>query len=132
MPRSFKEKYPERKTPREHYMEILDDLCRNIPGVAERREMLLLIPELMDKVEQGFVMDAIVSGKGVVNTITDVGSDSIAIVYNNGWALGFEGDGGELVILIQYIQSITPRKTGLQIDLETGETVWLRFLGTVG
>lgn len=113
-------------------MAVLDDLCANVPGVAERREMLLLIPELMDKVEAGMVMDAIVHGKGVVNTITDVGSDSIAIVYNNGWALGFEGDGGELVVLIQYISSITPRKTGLEIDLETGETVWLRFLGRVG
>lgn len=128
----YDEKHPELKSPREHFMEILDDLCQNVPGVAERREMLLQIPDLMDKVESGMVMDAIVHGKGVVNTITDVGSDSIAIVYNSGWALGFEGDGGELVILIQYISSITPRKTGLEIDLETGETVWLRFLGRVG
>lgn len=110
-------------------MEVLDDLCQNVPGVAERREMLLQIPDLMEKVAEGYVMDAIVNGRGVVNTITDVGSDSIAIVYNQGWALGFEGSGGELVILIQYINSITPRKTGLEIDLETGETVWLRFLG---
>ena len=132
MSRPFKEKYPERKSARDHYVAILDDLCATIPGIAERREMLMLIPELMDKVEQGFVMDAIVHGKGVVNTITDVGSDSIAIVYNAGWALGFEGDGGELVVLIQYISSIKPRKTGLEIDLETGETVWLRFLGTQG
>lgn len=128
---NYEEKHPELRTPREHFMAILDDLCQNVPGVAERREMLLHIPSLMDKVEAGMVMDAIVHGKGVVNTITDVGSDSIAIVYNNGWALGFEGDGGELVILIQYIRSITPRKTGLEIDLETGETVWLRFLGKV-
>lgn len=125
----MKEKHPERKTPREHFMEVLDDLCQNVPGVAERREMLLLIPNLMDEVESGKVMDAIVQSKGVVNTITDVGSDAIAIVYNHGWALGFEGDGGELVILIQYITSITPRKTGLEIDLETGETIYLRFLG---
>lgn|GEM_PF-2487703 len=132
LPRPEGEKHPEIKTPRAHFMEILDDLCQTIPGIAQRREMLLQIPDLMDKVEAGMVMDAIVQGKGVVNTITDVGSDSIAIVYNSGWALGFEGDGGELVILIQYIDSITPRKTGLQIDLETGETVWLRFLGRVG
>jgi hypothetical protein len=126
------EKHPARKSPREHYLEILDDLCRTMPGVARRREMLLLIPELMEKVEQGLVMDAIVQGKGVVNTITDVGSDSIALVYNNGWALGFEGDGGELVILIDCIDRIERRKTGLQIDLETGETVVLRFLGRTG
>lgn len=110
-------------------MDILDDLCLSIPGVAKRREMLMLIPPLMDKVENGQIMDAIVHGKGVVNTITDVGSDSIAIVYNNGWALGFEGDGGELVIVIDYINSIEPRKTGLQIDLDTGETIYLRFHG---
>lgn len=121
--------HPELKTPRQQYLEILDDLCRTIPGVAKRREMLLLIPDLMDKVEEGLIMDAVISGKGVLNTITDAGSDSIALVYNNGWALGFEGDGGELVILIDYIDKIQPRKTGLEIDLETGETVYLRFHG---
>lgn len=129
MPDVGAEKHPELKSPREHYMEILDDLCGHIPGVAKRREMLLLIPDLMDKVAQGMIMDAVVNGRGVLNTITDVGSDSIAIVYNSGWALGFEGDGGELVILIDYINTIAPRKTGLAIDLETGETVYLRFHG---
>lgn len=129
MPRPGEEMHPELKTPREHYMAVLDDLCQNIAGVAKRREMLLLIPDLMDKVDEGLIMDAIVSGKGVVNSITDCGSDSIALVYNNGWALGFEGDGGELVILIDYIDSIKPRKTGLEINLETGETVYLRFHG---
>lgn len=125
------EKYPQARTPREHYMAILDDLCQTIPGVAKRREMLLLIPDLMDKVAEGRVMDAIVHGKGVINTITDVGSDSIAIVYNQGWAIGFEGSGGELVILIDCIDKIAPRKTGLVVDLETGETVYLRFHGRV-
>lgn len=110
-------------------MQILDDLCQTIPGVAKRREMLLLIPGLMDKVAEGLVMDAIVKGKGVVNSITDAGSDSIALVYNNGWALGFEGDGGELVILIDAINHIQPHKTGLEIDMETGETIYLRFHG---
>lgn len=125
------EKHPERKSAREHYLAVLDDLCQSLPGVARRREMLLQIPDLMDRVEQGMVMDAIVSGKGVVNSISDCGSDSIALVYNNGWALGFEGDGGELVILIDCIDSIKPRNTGLQIDLETGESVMLRFHGRV-
>jgi len=109
---------------------VLDDLCESRPGVASRREMLLQIPGLMDKVAEGRVMDAIVAGKGVLNTITDVGSDSIAIVYNNGWALGFEGNGGELVILIESIADIRPYKTGLEVDLNTGEHVYLRFLGT--
>ncbi|HLN65355.1 MAG TPA: hypothetical protein VK464_27855 [Symbiobacteriaceae bacterium] len=129
MPEPGQEKHPELKTPRAHFMDILDDLCLSIPGVAKRREMLMLIPPLMDKVANGQIMDAIVHGKGVVNTITDVGSDSIALVYNNGWALGFEGDGGELVIVIDYITTIEPRKTGLQIDLDTGETIYLRFHG---
>ncbi|HWI61439.1 MAG TPA: hypothetical protein VNT75_06365 [Symbiobacteriaceae bacterium] len=129
MPEPRKEKHPAPLTPREQFTQILDDLCRTSPGVAKRREMLLLIPDLMDKVAEGLIMDAVISGKGVLNTITDVGSDSIAIVYNSGWALGFEGDGGELVILIDYINTIQPRKTGLEIDLETGETVYLRFHG---
>jgi hypothetical protein len=123
------EKHPELKEPRAYYMQVLDDLCQNVAGVAKRREMLLLIPTLMDKVAQGLIMDAIVQGRGVLNSITDCGSDSIAIVYNNGWALGFEGDGGELVILIDYIDSIKPRKTGLEMNLETGETIYLRFHG---
>jgi hypothetical protein len=129
MPTPRQEKHPEPKSPREQYMEVLDDLCQNVPGAAMRREMLSLIPDLMEKVAQGYIMDAIVNGRGVLNSITDVGSDSIAIVYNNGWALGFEGVGGELVILIDYITSIKPRKTGIEIDLETGETVYLRFHG---
>ncbi|HWI51294.1 MAG TPA: hypothetical protein VNT01_04055 [Symbiobacteriaceae bacterium] len=129
MPEPRKEKHPAPLTPRAQYLEILDDLCGSSPGVAKRREMLLLIPDLMDKVAEGLIMDAVIHGKGVLNTITDVGSDSIAIVYNSGWALGFEGDGGELVILIDCIDKIQPRKTGLEIDLETGETVYLRFHG---
>ena len=133
MPEPKAEKHPELKSPRDHFMQVLDDLCQNVPGVAKRRELLLLIPDLMDKIAEGFVMDAIVSGKGVVNTITDVGSDSIAIVYNSGWALGFEGNGGELVILIDAITDIRPKKMALEIDLDAGEHVLLRFLGrTVG
>jgi hypothetical protein len=131
MPTPKMEKYPADRSPREHFMTILDDLCLTIAGVAKRREMLLHIPDLMDKVAEGRIMDAIVHGKGVINTITDVGSDSIALVYNAGWALGFEGDGGELVIVIDYIDRIEPRKTGLVIDLETGETIYLRFHGRV-
>lgn len=131
MPTPKMEKYPADRSPREHFMTILDDLCLTITGVAKRREMLLHIPDLMDKVAEGRIMDAIVHGKGVINTITDVGSDSIALVYNAGWALGFEGDGGELVIVIDYIDRIEPRKTGLVIDLETGETIYLRFHGRV-
>jgi hypothetical protein len=129
VPEPLQEKYPAPKSQKAQYLEILDDLCQSIAGVAKRREMLLLIPELMAKVEEGLIMDAIVQGKGVLNSITDAGSDSIALVYNNGWALGFEGDGGELVILIDYITHIKPRKTGLEIDMETGETVYLRFHG---
>ncbi|HEY3364426.1 MAG TPA: hypothetical protein VGK74_05185 [Symbiobacteriaceae bacterium] len=125
----FQEMHPELRTAREHFMVVLDDLCQHVQGVAKRREMLLLIPGLMDKVEQGMVMDAIIKTRGLVNSCVDIGSDSIAIVYNNGWALGFEGDGGELVILIDYIDDIRPNKTGLEINLETGETVYLRFLG---
>jgi hypothetical protein len=129
MPEPKAEKHPEVKEPRAYYMQVLDDLCQNVAGVAKRREMLMLIPDLMDKVAEGLIMDAIIHGKGVLHTMTDCASDSIAIVYNNGWALGFEGDGGELVILIDYIDSIKPRKTGLEVSLETGETIYLRFHG---
>lgn len=129
MPQPRQAKHEEIKSPRQHFMDVLDDLCENVPGVAKRREMLMLVPDLMDKVAEGRIMDAIVNGRGVLNSISDVGSDSIAIVYNNGWALGFEGDGGELVISIEHINSIKPRKSGLEIDMETGETVYLRFHG---
>jgi hypothetical protein len=48
------------------------------------------------------------------------------------WALGFEGDGGELVIIIDYINQIKHHKTGgLSVDMETGEVVILRLLGKV-
>lgn len=119
------------KDAKEQFLEVLDDLCQTIPAVAERREMLLQIPSLMDKVAEGGVMDAIVTSTSYLNSITDCGSDAIALVYNNGWAIGFEGDGGELVILIAAIESIRPRKTGLEINLETGESIYLRFHGRV-
>jgi hypothetical protein len=131
MPRPREEKHPEIKSPTEYFLQVLDELSGSLEGVARRRDQLLLITDLIDKVEAGYVLDAIVQGKGVVNTITDVGSDSIAFVYNHGWALGFEGDGGELVILIDYINQIKPYKTGLEIDMETGESVILRLLGKV-
>ena len=129
MPREYDEKHPELKSTKDYYLTVLENLCQTLPGVASRKEMLLLITTLIDKVEEGRVMDAIVHGKGVVNTITDCASDSIALVYNNGWALGFEGDGGELVIAIEFIDAIKPRKTGLEISLDTGEHIYLRFLG---
>lgn len=129
MPKPSEEMYPTPRSTKEYFLEVLEDLCKTVPTVAKRREMLMLIPELIDKVEEGRIMDAIVNGKGVVNSITDCGSDSIAFVYNSGWALGFEGDGGELVILIDYIDNIQPRKTGLEIGLETGEQIYLRFHG---
>lgn len=129
MPRQYDEKHPALKSPRDYYLGVLEDLCQTLPEVAKRREMLMLIPELMEKVEEGRIMDAIVHGKGVINTITDCASDSIALVYNSGWALGFEGDGGELVIAIEYIDAIKPRKSGLEISLETGEHIYLRFHG---
>jgi hypothetical protein len=131
MPRPREEKHPEIKSPKEYFLQVLDELSGSLKSVARRRDQLLLITDLIDKVEAGYVLDAIVQGKGVVNTITDVGSDSIAFVYNHGWALGFEGDGGELVILIDYINQIKPYKTGLEIDMETGESVILRLLGKV-
>ncbi len=129
MPVPKDEKHPELQGTKEYYLSVLAELCEKYPMVAERREMLLLITGLIDKVEEGRIMDAIVHGKGVVNTITDCASDSIALVYNNGWALGFEGDGGELVIAIEYIKEIRPRKTGVEVDLDTGEHIYLRFHG---
>lgn len=129
MPTPSEEKHPELQGTKEYYLKVLEELCAKYPFVAERREGLLLVTDLIDKVEEGRIMDAIVHGKGVVNTITDCASDSIAMVYNNGWALGFEGDGGELVIAIEYIKEIRPRKSGVEVDLDTGEHIYLRFHG---
>lgn len=125
------EKHTVPKDAKEQFLEILDDLCQKIPAVAERREMLLHVLPLIDKVEAGGVMDAIIRSRSYLNSITDCGSDAIALVYSNGWAIGFEGDGGELVILIAAIESMHPRKTGLEINLDTGETIYLRFHGKV-
>lgn len=119
------------RDPKEQFLVDLDNLCESIAAVAERREMLLHILPLFDKVAEGGVMDAIVKSTSYLNSITDCGSDAIALVYNNGWALGFEGDGGELVILIAAIDSIRPRRTGIEINVETGETIYLRFHGRV-
>lgn len=124
------EKHPEILPAKEYFMQVLDDLCLHVAGVAKRREMLLHVLDLIDRSEAGGIMDAVVRGTGVLNTVTDCASDSIALVYNSGWALGFEGDGGELVILIDSIRSISPRKTGVAIDLDTGEHVFLRFHGS--
>lgn len=125
------EKHPAARTRKEHYLSVLDDLCAHSAGVARRREMLMLIPSLMDKVDEGMIMDAIIRTPGINNACIDIASDSIALVYNNGWAIGLEGDGGELVISIEHINDIKPYKTGLEIDLETGEIVYLRFHGRV-
>lgn len=98
-------------------------------AAARLKSDLTQVLDLIDKVGQNYIMDAIVQGQGLLNSISDVGSDSIAFVYNNGHALGFEGDGGELVIALDYIQYIRPRKTGVEISLDSGEQIYLRFLG---
>lgn len=132
MPRPSEEKHPEIKGTKEYFLQTLEELAESNEAVAKRKEQLRLITDLIDQVEAGRVLDAVVQGKGVINTITDVGSDSIAFVFNGGWALGFEGDGGELVILIDYINQIKPhRNGGLVVDMETGEAVILRLLGKV-
>jgi len=123
------EKHPEIVPAKEYFLRVLDDLCLHVAGVAQRREMLLLILVLIERSQAGGVMDAVIRGRGLLNTVTDCASEKIALVYNSGWALGFEGKGGDLVILIDSIQSITPRNAGLEIDLDTGENVHLRFLG---
>ncbi len=124
------EKHPEILPAKQYFMQVLDDLCLHVAGVAKRREMLLHVLDLIDRSESGGVMDAVVRGRGLLNTVTDCASEKIALVYNSGWALGFEGKGGDLVILIDSIQSITPRNTGVEVDLDTGENVFLRFLGS--
>jgi uncharacterized protein YPO0396 len=74
MPRPFEEKHPDIKSPKEYFLQTLDDLAGSNEAVAKRKEQLRLITELIDQVEAGRVLDAVVQGKGVVNTITDVGS----------------------------------------------------------
>ncbi len=111
------------------YVATLDDLCGRIPHVAARRDQLLLVLKVIDKLDQGGIMDAVIHSKGYLNTISDAASQSVKIVWNNGWALGFEGEGGEMVILIDAISRIRERKTGLEIELDSGESIWLRFHG---
>jgi hypothetical protein len=111
------------------YQADLDTLVKTTKAAARLKDDLALGLNLIDKVGAGYIMDAIIHGKGYLNSISDVGSDSIAFVYNNGWALGFEGDGGELVIALDYIEYIRPRKTGVEISLDSGEQIYLRFHG---
>lgn len=111
------------------FVQFLDDLCTQSPAVAERREMLLLMLGCIEKLEANGIMDAVIQSQGYLNTISDVASQSLKFVWNNGWSLGFEGEGGEMVILIAAIRHIRPRKTGYEVEMETGETIWLRFHG---
>lgn len=113
----------------EAYVRSLDDLCVQVPHVAARREQLLLLVKAIEKLDAGGIMDAVVHAQGYLSTIRDAGSQNVKIVWNNGWALGFEGEGGALVILIDAIIRIGERKTGLEIELESGESIWLRFHG---
>lgn len=114
---------------KEEFLHKLEQLAGQVPAVARRRSELTLICDLIDKVAAGGIMDAIIQSTGYLNSISDCSSHNIAIVYNNGWSLGFEGEGGELVILIDYIQTLRRRRTGLEIQLESGESIYLRFHG---
>lgn len=114
---------------KDSYLQMLDQLCAEVPHVAARRDQLLLVLKLIEKLDANGIMDAVIHSKGYLNTISDAASQSVKLVWNNGWALGFEGEGGEMVILIDAIQRIRERKTGLEIELETGESIWLRFHG---
>jgi len=111
------------------YLRSLDELCGQIPHVAARREQLALIVKVLEKLDAGGIMDAVIHSQGYLSTIRDAGSQNVKIVWNNGWALGFEGEGGALVVLIDAIIRMGDRKTGLEIELETGESIWLRFHG---
>lgn len=107
----------------------LRDLAEQHAYIKQRYDQLLPIAELIAQSDQGAVVDAIVDHTGVYNTIADVCCDSAKLVWTGGWGLGFEGFGGELVILISYIQEVRRTPVGVRISLDSGETVHLRVQG---
>lgn len=92
------------------------------------REQLALLGDLFDLIDRGHTLEDKVTAPGVLATSTDVASDTVGLVFHNGYALGFEGKAGEMVIMIEFIQFIRPNaQGGGDIELETGERVWLGF-----
>lgn len=107
----------------------LESVLTRSSAAARLKDDLLLVLTLIEKVGERYIMDAIIQSKGYLNSIADCGSDSIQLVDKNGWCLAMEGDGGELVISLDYIEYIRPRKTGVEISLDSGEQIYLRFHG---
>lgn len=97
-------------------------------AVRARRDMLELFAQLLEAtVDRGLTLDSIVRFNGGYNTQFDVGRRVDIVTDSHGPALAMEGGGGELLIVIPFIQRIEreTRKDGLGFWLETGEYIWL-------
>lgn len=107
--------------------QVADWVARH-EAVRTRREMLDLFAELLENtVDRGRTLDSIVRFNAGYNTQFDVGRRVDIVTDSHGPALAMEGGGGELLIVIPFIQKIErdSRKEGLGLWLETGEYVWL-------
>lgn len=106
----------------------LADWAARHEAVRARGEMLELFARLLeDTVDRGRTLDSIVRFNAGYNTQFDVGRRVDIVADSHGPALAMEGGGGELLIVIPFIQRIErdTRKEGLGLWLETGEHVWL-------
>lgn len=110
------------------FLSQLDEWAERHDAVRSRREMLALFARLLDTtVDQGRTLDSIVRFNAGYNTQFDIGHRVSIVTDSHGPALAMEGSGGELLIVIPFIQRIEQdmRKEGLGFWLETGEYIWL-------
>lgn len=96
--------------------------------VRAKREMLEMVARLIeDTVDQGRTLDSIVRFNAGYNTQFDIGHRVDIVADSHGPALAMEGGGGELLIVIPFIDKIErdTRKEGLGFWMDTGEYIWL-------
>jgi len=98
----------------------------SLAGLTARLEPLL---ELLDAVDAGATLDVWVEFMGGHAVVADVASKFRGLVRDAaGPGLGFEGDAGELVLLLHHIGPVRREhgSGGVRVLLATGESAWFR------
>lgn len=116
-------------TGRERLVRDLERIEATDPSLAGIGQRLAPLLELLDAVDAGATLDVWIEFGGGHAVVADVASLVRELVWDAaGPGLGFEGESGELVLLLRHIQQVRREHAtgGVRVLLATGEALWFR------
>lgn len=111
----------------ERFLADLAEWLPRHPEVRAREATLRLVAEMLNELAPERPLDSIIRFNAGYVAINGIAETLTIVRDSHGPALGADGEGGEFLVLIPFIESIArdPHRGGINIHLETGESVWL-------